>query len=70
MNRHFEEWLLEEGWLQCETLSGDWWYENTRTGEKLPLFTQPIPKYKEPENCGHIKIPKIDIDQANKYKGV
>lgn len=70
MNRNSEEWLLEEGWLQCETLSGDWWYENTRTGEKLPPFTQPIPKYKEPEDYGHIRTPKMNIDQVNKYKGV
>ena len=70
MSKYYEEWLLEEGWLQCQTLNGDWWYKNIKTGEELPFFTQPIPKYKEPKDCGHIEIHKINPDQVNKNKGV
>lgn len=44
---NYDRELMEEGWIRCYNLGGDWWYMNIQTGEELPLFAQPLLKSKD-----------------------
>ena len=65
---------MNEGrYLYCETITGEWWYKDMKTGEDLPMYSTPIyrPTIKElNEECSSLynkcKYLQSKIDKANR----
>lgn len=34
-------------YLECKTLTGEWWYKDLKTGEDLPMYTMPVNIYEK-----------------------
>lgn len=34
--------MNEYRYLYCETITGEWWYKDMKTGEDLPMYSTPI----------------------------
>ena len=69
--------IPEQRYLKCETLTGEWWYKDMKTGKDLPLFITPIPEREETKityETGNIKeLERITIDllqELDKYKNI
>ena len=66
----------EDRYLKCETITGEWWYKDLKTGEDLPLYSTPIRGLEYDENgietFNRWQDPTINElqQQLDKYKNV
>lgn len=37
-------------YLYCETITGEWWYHDFKTGKDLPMYSTPINIYETLDN--------------------
>lgn len=66
--------MNEDRYLYCETITGEWWYKDMKTGEDLPMYSTPIyrPTIEElNEECSSLynkcKYLQSKIDKAIEY---
>jgi hypothetical protein len=66
--------MNEDRYLYCETITGEWWYKDMKTGEDLPMYSTPIyrPTIEElNEECSSLynkcKYLQSKIDKAVEY---
>ena len=66
--------MNEDRYLYCETITGEWWYKDMKTGEDLPMYSTPIyrPTIEElNEECSVLhkrcKYLQSKIDKISEY---